>query len=153
MSPQIARGVRFASRATRMPPVQRESAFNPLTRDDVSNIEGTTVYGGDDVKVGHVSTVLTDSQTRKIDRLVVTAGGMLGMGGHRIALPLDQFKWDADKGAFRLPTALASLKWMPGMGRRHRDGHRVKLADTDRITLDRRGRRRKDLQIVSRSTS
>jgi len=95
------------------PAVQHAPAINPLTKDDVSNIEGTTVYGSDDAKLGHVSTVLMEPQTRKIDRLVVTAGGMLGVGGHRVALPIDQFKWDADKGAFRLSTTLASLKAMP----------------------------------------
>jgi sporulation protein YlmC with PRC-barrel domain len=94
-------------------PVQREPAINPLTKEDVSNIEGTTVYGTDDSKLGHVSTVLMDPQTKKIDRLVVTSGGMLGVGGHRVALPIDQFKWDSDKGAFKLSTTMASLKSMP----------------------------------------
>ncbi len=99
--------------ATATAPVQREPAINPLTKEDVSNIEGTTVYGSDDGKLGHVSTVLMDPQTKKIDRLVVTTGGMLGMGGHRVAMPIDQFKWDADKGAFKLSTTVASLKSMP----------------------------------------
>jgi|SRR5579864_2626876 len=94
-------------------PVQRPPAINPLTKDDVSNIEGTTVYGGDDAKLGYVSTVLMDPQTKKIDRLVVTAGGVLGVGGRRVAIPLDQFKWDSGKGAFRLSTTLANLKSMP----------------------------------------
>jgi len=95
------------------PAVQRPPAINPLTKDDLSNIEGSAVYGGDDAKVGYVSRILMDPQTKKIDRLVVTAGGMLGVGGHRVALPIDQFKWDADKGAFRLSTTLASVKAMP----------------------------------------
>ena len=99
--------------ATAPAPVQREPAINPLTKEDVSNIEGTAVYGGDDGKIGHVSTVLMDPKDKKIDRLVVTAGGMLGMGGHRVAMPIDQFKWDSDKGAFKLSTTLASIKSMP----------------------------------------
>ena len=99
--------------ATAPAPIHREPAINPLTKDDVSNIEGTTVYGGDDAKLGYVSTVLMDPQTRKLDRLVITSGGMLGMGGHRVALPIDQFKWDGDKGAFKLSTTLASIKSMP----------------------------------------
>ena len=94
-------------------PVHREPAINPLTKEDVSNIEGTTVYGGDDAKIGYVSTVLMDPQTKKIDRLVVTAGGMLGMGGHRVATPIDQFRWDSEKGVFNLYTTLASVKSMP----------------------------------------
>jgi hypothetical protein len=104
---------RPASPGATTAPVQREPAINPLTKDDVSNIEGTTVYGGDDGKIGYVSTVLMDPQSKKIDRLVVNAGGMLGMGGHRVAMPIDQFKWDADKGAFKLSTTLASIKSMP----------------------------------------
>ncbi len=112
-TPSSPNGPRPSTPGAATAPVQREPAINPLTKEDVSNIEGTTVYGSDDGKLGSVSTVLMDPQTKKIDRLVVTAGGMLGMGGHRVALPIDQFKWDSDKGAFKLSTTMASLKSMP----------------------------------------
>jgi sporulation protein YlmC with PRC-barrel domain len=94
-------------------PMHKESAINPLTQEDISKIEGTSVYGNDDNKIGHVSTVLMDPSSKKIDRLVVTAGGVLGVGGHRVAIPVDQLSWDADKGAFKLKTTLAELKQMP----------------------------------------
>jgi sporulation protein YlmC with PRC-barrel domain len=94
-------------------PIQKEAAINPLTQDDVSKIEGTSVYGNNDDKIGHISTMLMDPSSKKIDRLVVTAGGVLGVGGHRAAIPVEQFSWDADKGAFKLGTTLAELKQMP----------------------------------------
>ena len=94
-------------------PVQKESAINPLSQEDVSKIEGTTVYGSDDGKIGHVSTALMDPSSKKIDRLVVTAGGVLGVGGHRVAIPVEQFSWDADRGTFKLNTTVAELKQMP----------------------------------------
>src|SRR5438874_6650995 len=94
-------------------PMQKEAAINPLSQEDVSKIEGTSVYGSDDGKIGHVSTALMDPSSKKIDRLVVTAGGVLGVGGHRVALPIDQFSWDADKAAFKLSTTMANLKSMP----------------------------------------
>jgi hypothetical protein len=94
-------------------PVQKESAINPLSQEDVSKIEGTTVYGSDDGKIGHVSTALMDPTSKKIDRLVVTAGGVLGVGGHRVAIPVEQLSWDADRGAFKLNTTVAELKQMP----------------------------------------
>src|SRR5919205_25128 len=94
-------------------PVHKEAAINPLTQEDVSKIEGTSVYGGDDGKIGHIATTLMDPSSKKIDRLVVTAGGVLGVGGHRVAIPVDQFSWDADKGAFKLGTTVAQLKQMP----------------------------------------
>lgn len=94
-------------------PAPPKPAVNPLTKDVVSNIEGTAVYGGDNGKIGHVSDVLMDPQTKKIDRLVVTAGGVLGIGGHRVAIPIDQFNWDSAQGAFKLSMTTASLEKMP----------------------------------------
>ncbi len=100
------------AQATPQAPVTREPAVNPLAKGDAASIEGSLVYG-DEGKLGYVSVVLTDPQTKKIDRLVVTAGGVLGIGGHRVAIPVDQFRWEADKGAFRLQTTMASVKAMP----------------------------------------
>lgn len=94
-------------------PTQREAAINPLTQEDVSKIDGTAVYGNNDEKIGHISTVLMDPSSKKIDRLVVTAGGVLGVGGHRVAIPVEQFSWDADKSAFKMGTTVADLKQMP----------------------------------------
>jgi sporulation protein YlmC with PRC-barrel domain len=94
-------------------PIKPAPAINPLTQEDVSQIEGKTVYGGDGAKAGHISTVLMDPATRKIDRLVVAAGGVLGIGSHLVAIPVEQFSWDADQGVFKLSTDLASLKAMP----------------------------------------
>jgi sporulation protein YlmC with PRC-barrel domain len=93
-------------------PVPRPTP-DPLKQEDVSQLEGTGVYGGDNGKVGHISTVLMNPESKQIDRLVVTSGGVLGVGGHRVAIPLDKFTWDADKGAFRLPMTTANLKAMP----------------------------------------
>jgi hypothetical protein len=100
------------AQATPQNSVAREPAVNPLSKVDVASIEGTSVYG-EDGKLGYVSTALMDPQTKKIDRLVVAAGGVLGIGGHRVAIPVDQFKWEADTGAFRLMTTMASIRAMP----------------------------------------
>jgi len=94
-------------------PVQRTETPNPLKQEDVSQIEGNSVYGGDGGKIGHVSTVLMNPDSKQIDRLVITSGGVLGIGGHRVAIPVDKFAWDADQGAFRLPMTTANLKEMP----------------------------------------
>ena len=94
-------------------PAQPQPKINPLTQEDTSRIEGTTVYGGDGKEIGHVSEVLMNTESKKIDRLVVTSGGFVGIGGHRVALPLDQFSWDGAKGAFTVPTTDAKLQSMP----------------------------------------
>src|SRR5437763_12835019 len=89
--------------ATTAPAAPRPVAQNPLTQEDVANIDGTGVYGNDDKKIGHVQTVLMEPQSKKIDRLLVSSGGVLGVGGHRVAIPVDRFTWDAEKGAFKVP--------------------------------------------------
>ena len=100
--------------ATRVP-VNRD-AINPLTEGLLSRIRGTAVYGSDERWIGHVATVLIDPRTRRIERLVVAAGGILGFGSHPVAIAVNQFSWDAYKRAFRLPATLAFVKAMPGWG-------------------------------------
>lgn len=95
-------------------------APNPLAQEDISKIDGTSVYGNDDKKIGRISTVLMDPQTKKVEKLVVSAGGVLGVGGHRVAIPLDQFTWDGQKDALKLSTTESALKdqpeWVEGQG-------------------------------------
>jgi len=101
--------------ATTPPPaaVVKTPAPDPLKMEDVSKITGSAVYGSDDSKIGSVSTVLMQPQNKTIDRLVVSAGGVLGVGGHKVAVPLDQFKWDSDRGAFKIAKTTDELKSMP----------------------------------------
>jgi sporulation protein YlmC with PRC-barrel domain len=94
-------------------PIPKTPAPDPLTMEDVSKISGFAVYGTDDSKVGSVSTVLMNPANKTIDRLVVNSGGVLGVGGHKVAIPVDQFKWDGEKDAYRLAKTADDLKSMP----------------------------------------
>jgi sporulation protein YlmC with PRC-barrel domain len=99
--------------ATTTAPAKPAPTINPMTQEDISNIEGQTVYGTDDSKIGHVSNVLMDPKSKQVDRLVVAAGGVLGIGSHRVAIPVDQFSWDGERSVFKLTKDMASLKSMP----------------------------------------
>jgi sporulation protein YlmC with PRC-barrel domain len=101
--------------ATTPPPAAavKTPAPDPFKMEDVSKITGSSVYGSDDSKIGSVSTVLMQPQNKTIDRLVVSAGGVLGVGGHKVAVPVDQFKWDGDKGGFKIAKTTDDLKSMP----------------------------------------
>jgi sporulation protein YlmC with PRC-barrel domain len=94
--------------------VPRPPMPNPLTQEDLSRVKGTDVYGTDDKKIGSINTVLMDPQSKTIDRLVVKAGGVLGVGGHDVAIPVDQFTWDRGKEGFKLSKTADELKAMPG---------------------------------------
>jgi|SRR5581483_910542 len=106
-------GARTPGAATPPAAAAPRPAPNPLKQEMVSKIEGTTVYGKNDAKLGDVSHVLMDPGSKKIDRLVVKTGGVLGLGGHQVALPVDQFSWEADKGVLKVSTDEASLKSQP----------------------------------------
>ncbi len=86
---------------------------DPMKQADVSKIEGSSVYGSDGKKIGSVAYVLMDPATKTIDRLVVGAGGVLGVGAHDVAMRLDQFHWDAQKDGFVVNKSEADLKGMP----------------------------------------
>src|SRR6266851_3473359 len=78
---------------TNTPAAAQTQKADPLKQEDVSQIKGATVYGSDDKKIG--------------------AGGVLGVGAHDVALPIDQFRGDAGKGGFKIAKTEDELKKMP----------------------------------------
>ena len=93
-------------------PAAKVPAPSPLKQEDVSKIEGASVLGIDGKKLGDVSRVLMKPEDKTIDRLVVRSGGVLGVGGHLVAMPLDAFSWDGDAGAFKIGKTADDLKTM-----------------------------------------
>jgi hypothetical protein len=102
-----------AATMTPPPAAVRTPAPDPLKMEDVSKITGTAVYGSDDSKIGSVSTVLMKPESKTIDRVVVNAGGVLGVGGHKVAVPISQLTWDSEKDAFKIAKTTDDLKAMP----------------------------------------
>ncbi|HWE72085.1 MAG TPA: PRC-barrel domain-containing protein [Stellaceae bacterium] len=86
---------------------------DPLSSEDVSQIDGSSVVASDGTSIGKVSTVLMDPSSKKIDRLVVAEGGVLGVGSHKVALPVDSFHWDSQKREFTIQKTADDLKAMP----------------------------------------
>ena len=102
-----------ATDATGQPVANLPPAPNPLDSQDVSKLDGADVYGADGHKIGDVSTALMQPSTKTIDRLVVSSGGVLGIGMHYVVLPLADFSWDAQRGAFRIAETAKDVKAMP----------------------------------------
>jgi hypothetical protein len=95
------------------PLAARMPAPDPLKMEDISKISGSAVYGSDDKKIGSISTILMTPKSKTIDRFVVNAGGVLGVGGHKVAMPIAAFTWDSDKGAFKVAKTEDDVKSMP----------------------------------------
>jgi sporulation protein YlmC with PRC-barrel domain len=90
----------------------RPPAPDPLQQTDVSKLDGAAVIGSDGQQIGDISTVLMRPQDRRIDRLVVHTGGVLGIGGRYVAMPVGDFTWDGVKNAFVVAKTLNDVKYM-----------------------------------------
>jgi hypothetical protein len=90
-----------------------EQHLDPLKQADVSRISGTDVYGKGDTKIGSVSTELMNPESKRIDRLVLSTGGVLGVDKHDVVLGIDKFRWDAGKNGFKISSTADELKSMP----------------------------------------
>ncbi|MGH6989614.1 MAG: PRC-barrel domain-containing protein [Stellaceae bacterium] len=97
--------------------VPRAPKPDPLNQADVSKIIGTTVYGSGGKDIGDISNVLMKPETKKIDRLVVHSGGVLGVGGRYVAVALTQFSWNAQKGVLTVSKTQKDInkmaEWKP----------------------------------------
>ena len=95
------------------PASQAARMKDPLSSEDITQIDGTSVAAGDGSSIGKVSTVLMNPSTKKVDRLVVAEGGVLGVGAHNVALPVEAFRWDAQNRNFVIQKTADDLKAMP----------------------------------------
>ncbi len=97
------------------PAVAPQPVPNPLKQEIVSNIEGTTVNGANDAKIEVMfPRFLMDPDNKKIDRgWSSKPAESSGMGGHQVALPVDQFTWESDKGVLKVAMDEAAAKSQP----------------------------------------
>lgn len=112
-SPPAGGGVGAPPLSAQPAPRPPAPVANPLTQEDISKVKGAPVFGSDDKKIGTVSTVLMRPATKTIDRIVVGEGGVLGVGTHYVALPIDAFTWDSQAAAFKIAKTAEDLKAMP----------------------------------------
>jgi hypothetical protein len=76
-------------------------------------VEGTTVYGADDRKIGNVQRVMIDKISGKVAYAVVSFGGFLGMGEDYYPMPWPNLKYDTALGGYRVGVTEDHLKGAP----------------------------------------
>jgi sporulation protein YlmC with PRC-barrel domain len=91
---------------------QRPPTPDPWQQADVSKLEGVAVIASDGRQIGDISTILMQPKDRRIDRLVVHVGGVLGMGGRYVAMPVADFTWDGVKNAFLIAKTANDVTYM-----------------------------------------
>jgi len=80
-------------------------------------VEGTSVYGADDRKIGSVQRVMIDKISGKVAYAVISFGGFLGMGEDYFPMPWANLKYDTDLNGYRVAATEDQLKNAPKYNR------------------------------------
>jgi hypothetical protein len=60
-------------------------------------VEGTAIYGPDHKKIGHVHNLMLDKHTGKVEHVIISDGGFLGLGESRyLPIPWSDLTYQPD---------------------------------------------------------
>ena len=91
----------------------------PLERDETTNliasdkVEGTKVYSIKGEKLGEIDHKMIGKLSGRVEYVVMTSGGLLGMGEKRYPLPWDVLDYHTDRGGYVLNITEEQLKKGP----------------------------------------
>jgi hypothetical protein len=75
-----------------------EREFGNLIGSD--KVEGTSVYGADERKIGAIERLMIDKVSGKVSYAVPSFGGFLGIGDDHYPLPWQSLKYDENLGGY-----------------------------------------------------
>ncbi len=82
-----------------------------------SKLLDDAVVGSDGKEVGQIDDVVVDLQTGRVAYAVLGAGGVIGFGEKRIALPYGDVRYDPGQGQARVDATAAQVQDIPGFPR------------------------------------
>jgi PRC-barrel domain len=97
-------------------------------------IEGTTVYGSDQQKIGSIERLMIDKLSGQVLYAVVSFGGFLGLGDDHYPLPWRSFKYDTNLDGYVADVSSDKLRGAP----KYRDESRWNWSDPENgLSVDR----------------
>src|ERR1700723_1543337 len=79
-------------------------------------VQGTTVYGAGEKKIGSIERVMIDKVSGKVSYAVLSFGGFLGIGDDHYPLPWQSLKYDEKLGGYRTGITEKQLQGAPKYG-------------------------------------
>lgn len=76
-------------------------------------VDGTTVYGADNEKIGKVDKLLIDKRGGNVTDVIISAGGFLGIGDEKHSIPWSKLDYDTDLGGYRIDVTKEQLMDAP----------------------------------------
>jgi sporulation protein YlmC with PRC-barrel domain len=95
-----------------------------------SKLIGVNIYNESNEKIGEVDDIILD-KSGKVDNVIVSVGGFLGIGEHRVAIQLDKIKWINEP---RNSTTATNTKTSTGAPATNVDSTTRTAADDNRAT-------------------
>jgi len=89
---------------------QRRETVSLIGSDKV---EGTSVYGSDNQKIGKIERVMIDKISGKVAYAVLSFGGFMGMGEDYYPLPWANLTYDTGLGGYKVGITESQLKGAP----------------------------------------
>lgn len=83
------------------------------------NIIGVEVRNNQDEKLGKIEALMLDKLSGKVSYVVLSYGGILGMGDKLFAMPWSIFNYDTDADCFRISVESEKLENSPGFDKDH----------------------------------
>jgi sporulation protein YlmC with PRC-barrel domain len=101
---------------TAMTPSAAEAPISAAGQWRASKLVGVNIYNEQNDKIGQVDDVIVDS-SGKVDGVVVSVGGFLGMGEHNVMMKLNQIKFANKAGTTTTGSSSSDSKqWYPDRG-------------------------------------
>ena len=79
-------------------------------------VDGTTVYGADNEKIGKVDKLLIDTRGGNVTDVIISAGGFLGIGDEKHSIPWSKLDYDTERGGYRIDVTKEQLMDAPRFG-------------------------------------
>lgn len=76
-------------------------------------VEGTTVYGVDGDKLGHIHNFLVDKVSGQVEYAVLQFGGVFGLGADYYPLPWQSLTYDTEQGGYVVELDKDTLEGAP----------------------------------------
>ena len=78
-----------------------------------NKVEGTAVYNRDGDRLGSVYNFMVDKHSGKVEYVVMSFGGLLGLNEKHHPLPWDQLTYDTDRGGYVVNLSTEQLASAP----------------------------------------
>lgn len=82
-----------------------------------NKVEGAAVYALDGERLGSVYNFMIDKHSGRVDYVVMTYGGFLGMGTRYYPMPWQVLKYDTRRNGYRVDLTARDLETAPSFGR------------------------------------